>query len=84
MTLHPEEIHILGASAPVILKMLKAREERILSSIFGEYKNGKTEHLTAIAEWACVREQINEIIRALRVHEATEEKKHAPAKRSER
>lgn len=77
MTLAPDEIHILGHSAPVLLRMLRAREERILSGIYGEFKNGKQEHTMALAAFACVRDQINEITSALRQHEAQQEKKHA-------
>lgn len=77
MKLHPEELHILGLSAPTLLRMLKAREDRVLSKIYGEFKNGKADHTMALAEFACIRDQINEITNALASHEKLEEKKHA-------
>lgn len=78
----PEEIHILGLSAPILLKMLIARKERILNGIYGEFKNGKQDHLMQLAAFCCVQDQINEIINALRMHDATEGKKHATSRDS--
>jgi hypothetical protein len=49
----------------VLLKMLKAREERITAKMHGEFRNGKTDHLPAIAEIACVRDLTHEITSAL-------------------
>lgn len=60
-----EELRILGFSAPVILSMLRAREERIIQKMYGAFRNGETDHLTAIAELSCVKDQINEINAAL-------------------
>ena len=82
MTLAPEEIHILGLSAPVLLRMLKAREDRVLSRIYGEFRNGKTDHLIALAEFASIRETINDINAALRTHEKQQEKLHATSTRN--
>ncbi len=80
MTLTPEEIHILGLSAPAILRMLKAREDRILARIYGEFRNAKYDQTMALAEFACVRDQINEITSVLRQSDKQEEKKHANAR----
>lgn len=77
MILSPQEIHIMGLSAPVLLKMLHAKEDRILARIYGEFKNGKHEQMMALAEFACVRDMINEINSVLRQHEKHEEKRHA-------
>lgn len=63
--LNHEEIKLLGLCAPTILKMLKSREERVISRMYGEFRNGKTDHLTSLAELACVRDQIHEINAAL-------------------
>lgn len=59
--LSPDETRILGLSTPIIIRMLRAKEERIIARIYGEFRNGKTDHLTAIAELACVRDLIHEI-----------------------
>jgi hypothetical protein len=66
VTLTPDELRIIGMSGPAWIRMLRAREERILARIYGEFRNGKYEHLTALAEFACVREQIGEIESAIR------------------
>lgn len=84
MTLHPEEIRILGLSAPVLLKMLKGREDRILQKIYGEFKNGNTDLALMLAEFTCLRDQINDITTVLRAHEKEEEKRHADTNRADR
>jgi len=79
MTLNPEELRILGLCAPQLLKLLGAREERILKRIHGDFRNGKLDQITALAEFCSVRDQINEINSALRGFNQQEEKKHATA-----
>lgn len=66
MSLTPDELRIIGMSGPSWLRMLRAREERIISRMYGEFRNGKTDHLAAIAELACVRDQVHEIESAMR------------------
>ena len=65
MTFTDDELRMLGLCAPTILKMLKNREEKIVTRMYGEFRNGKTDHLSALAEFACVRDQIHEITSAL-------------------
>lgn len=65
MTFTPDELRLLGVGGPVWLNMLRSREDRIIQKIYGEFRNGKTEFLPAIAELACVRDQIYEITSAL-------------------
>jgi len=60
-----DELQILGLSAPMILRMLKTREEKIVTRMYGEFRNGKTEHLTGLAELACLRDLQHEIQSAL-------------------
>lgn len=60
-----DEIRVLGLCAPVIIRMLKSREERVISRIYGEFRNGKTDHLSSLAELACIRDQIHEINAAI-------------------
>jgi hypothetical protein len=60
-----DEIRVLGMCAPVIIRMLKTREERIIARMYGEFRNGKTEHLASLAEIACIRDQIHEINSAI-------------------
>lgn len=72
-----EEIRLLGISAPVLLRLLKKREDRILNKIYGEFTTGKHDQLTNLAEWVSVRSQIHEMNSALRNNELQEEKRHA-------
>lgn len=81
MSLTPEEIRIIGISAPQLLGMLRTREERILGKIYGEFRNGKTDHLASLAEWASVRDQIHEINSVLNGHMKQQERLHADASR---
>lgn len=66
-----DELRIIGMSGPAWIRMLRAREERILQKIYGEFRNGKFEHVAALAEFACVRDQINEITNAIKALEKT-------------
>jgi transketolase C-terminal domain/subunit len=61
----PDELRLIGVAGPVWLRMLRAREVRIVDKMYGEFRNGKTDHLSALAELACVRDQINEITNAI-------------------
>lgn len=70
------EIKLLGLSAPALMKMLRSKEQRILGSMYGEFKSGKTDFVARLAEWVCVRDQIHEIESVLRQHEKAEDKKH--------
>lgn len=75
--LEPEEIRLLGLSAPLLLRMLKRREERVLNKIYGEFTNGKHDQLTNLAEWASLQSQIRELNAVLAQHHSQEEKRHA-------
>jgi hypothetical protein len=70
------EIKLLGLSAPALMKMLRHKEQRILGTLYGEFKGGKTDFLARIAEWSCVRDQIYDIESVLRQHEKQEEILH--------
>lgn len=72
-----EEIRLLGISAPILLKLLRKREDRILNKIYGEFSNGKHDQLTNLAEWVSVRSQIHEMNSALQTNTQQEEKRHA-------
>lgn len=65
MNFSEDELRVLGLCAPTILRMLKAREEKIIARMYGEFRNGKIDHLASLAELACVRDQIHEINAAL-------------------
>lgn len=65
-TFSPEEVRMLGVGAPALLKMLRSREENLLNRIYGEFRNGRTDFISLLAEWATYRDQINDITRALR------------------
>lgn len=66
----PDELRQIGASGPVWVGMLRSREERLISRIYGAYKNGERDHLLSIAELACIRDQINEIVSAIKQNSA--------------
>ena len=70
------DIRLIGLSAPVLLKLLRAREARLLGGIYGQFRAGKLDQTTALAEWASVRDQIHEIESVLRQHDKQEGKKH--------
>lgn len=59
------ELRLLGVSAPILLRMLKAREDRIVGKMYGAFRNGTTDHLASIAELACIRDLANELNNAI-------------------
>lgn len=69
MKFTPDELRLVGLAGPMMLRMLRAREENLIQRIYGEYKNGKTDHLASIAELACIRDQTNEITFAMKQNE---------------
>lgn len=56
-----DEVRLIEVGAPIFLKMLKDREKRIFDRIYGNFRNNQKDFLTDIAEFATIREQINEI-----------------------
>jgi transketolase C-terminal domain/subunit len=66
VTLSQDELRIIGLSGPHWIRMLREREKRILDKVYGEFRNGRHEHIAALAEFACVRDQIQEIENAIR------------------
>ena len=64
----PDELTLISVNGAAWIRMLRTKEDRVLAKIYGEFKNGKTDHLTSLAEFACVRDQINEITAAIRQH----------------
>jgi hypothetical protein len=67
-----DELRLIGVAGPTMLRMFKSRETRIVDRMYGEFRNGKTDHLTSLAELACVRDIINEITNALKQLERKE------------
>ena len=67
-----DELRMLSVSGPVLLRMLRTREELILKKIYGDYRNGTLDQTARIAEFACVRDQIREIITALKLRDQGE------------
>jgi hypothetical protein len=61
-----DELRILTQCAPTMLRLLIAREKRILDKIYGEFRNGQTRFAAMLAEFASVRDQIHEINAALK------------------
>ena len=60
-----DEVRILGVSAPILLRMLKEREERLITRMYGDFRAGKLDQVAALAELACIRELSREINHAL-------------------
>lgn len=77
--LSPDELRLVALCAPQLVKLLEARESRILNRIYGEWRSGKIEHLSNLAEWASVRDQLQEIKNAIRTNQSEETKRHANA-----
>jgi hypothetical protein len=74
MTHTLDELRLIHVSGPAWLRLLRAREERILAKLYGEFKNGNHDQLTTLAEFASVRDQINEINAALKQYENQKER----------
>ena len=64
--LTPDELRVIGMAGPQFIRMLRKREEIIIAKMYGEFRNGKTDFLTGMAELACVRDQIFEIESAIK------------------
>lgn len=60
-----DELAQLNFSAAIWLRMLEAREERVLKAINIDVKAGKTDFLALCTQFSVVREQIQEIKSAL-------------------
>jgi hypothetical protein len=69
MTFTDDEIRILGLCAPTVLRMLKAKEEKIIARMYGDFRNGKSDYSSVVAELACMRDLQHEIQSALARHE---------------
>lgn len=73
MTYSSDELRVIAMSSGVWIRMLEERMKRILDRIHGEFRAGKTDHLAALAEMACVRDQLQEISAAIRQLESVKE-----------
>ena len=78
MRMAEDELRMLGMSAPTLLKLLRAREARVLGRMHAEFKAGNRDQLTNLAEFATIRDQINDITSALRAFEHQEGMHHEP------
>ena len=63
------ELGLIAAGGSMWFKMLKGREDRLLNKIYGEFRNGQTDHLANLAEFVCIRDQINELTVAMKQFE---------------
>lgn len=66
MHFEPDEIRMLTAYAPLMLKQLERRQRIILDKIYAKFLVEETDYLALIAQYVTVREQITEINQALR------------------
>lgn len=56
-----DEQYLIAMSGASWIRLLRGREERLIARMHGEYRSGKLDQLPAIAELACIRDQIHEI-----------------------
>lgn len=62
----PDEMRIISLAAPVLLKVLKKKEEEVIRRIVGEFRNGHTEQTANLAELCSIRSISHEITTGLR------------------
>lgn len=72
MNFTADELRLIGVAGPTLIRFFKSREIRIVDRMYGEFRNGKVDHLTSLAELACVRDITNEITNALKQLERKE------------
>ncbi len=65
-TFDSDEIRIISLAAPVLLKMLRKKEETVIRRICGEFRNGHTEQTANLAELCSIRDMCHEITTGLR------------------
>ena len=73
MIFAPDELRMIGLAGHIWLRMLRSREENIIARMYGEFRSGKTDFVTSVAELACVRDQITEIKNAISLNENQKE-----------
>lgn len=61
-----DELRVIGLAGPALITLLRAREERVISRMYGAFRNGERDHLTAVAELSCVRSIIEDVENAIR------------------
>lgn len=66
MTWQTEELRIIAACAPQLLRMIDEKEQRLWMRVHTEFKGGRTDFLSAVAEFSALRDQKNEINAALK------------------
>lgn len=66
LQLNSDEIRVIGLAGPALISMLRVREERVIARMYGAFRNGERDHLTAVAELACIRGIIEETETAIR------------------
>lgn len=69
MKMHEDELRLMGMAAPQILKLLKTREERVLQRMHATFKAGDEHQISNLAEFATLRDLINDVNSALRQFE---------------
>lgn len=60
-----DELAQLGYSANIWLKLLRAREKRVLDQMYAAFRSGQSDFLAEVTEYSVLREQIREIEQAI-------------------
>ncbi len=69
MKLTPDELRVIGLAGTPLIRMLKAKEEIIVATMYGAFRNGEKDYLPAVAELACLRGLIHDIESAIKIGE---------------
>lgn len=66
MKLTPDELRVIGLAGTPLIRMLKAKEEIIVATMYGAFRNGTTDFMPQVAELSCIRGLINDIESAIK------------------
>lgn len=70
----PDDLRIIAHGHTVWLRILRTREENLIARMCADFRNGKTDHLAAVAELASLRGQVHEIETAVRTLQNVKQK----------
>lgn len=62
-----EEVAVFGLGAPQMIRLIQSRITNVLGRMHGEFKAGKHDQLTALAEYSTLRDLEIEITNTLKV-----------------
>jgi len=71
---NPDELRMLGFSAPLLLKLLKTREESVINQMYGDFNAGKLDQVQNLARLSALRELQQQLNAAQAAFEPKEKK----------